>query len=364
MASLEQIFILAFKHTKLNADEVTLVRQFYDKYGQAFLYASAASMKVLPFLANLLISIDVDKDYWDKVLSKYRERNNEILLETEQIFAQFSDFSIEKVFLTENFAALLASGNDIALFCSGDIDIFADISEKEKVYLSFKKLGYVYEERYSNNLLINTCFRLGKIDDFYISVAWEPLSRTKLPSFVSIDDFLNWADLNYYKNSYIKIPDKNSLFYIVSLHMSLHSFTRAPHMRLFADISNVFYLNPDLDWIYNISIKNNTLNRVNLCLELSHKMIDTPNFFSNLLSKKSKKVLRLLVDYRTNELIIEPGKFRVFLLEILFSDFGFISSLFSILFPQWSWVKFKYGSGKSNSKIGCYIKHMKGLFYS
>jgi hypothetical protein len=312
-------------------------------------------------VSKLFFNLALDYEFWLKIYDDYKIRNNKILEELKVIFKRFYDFKIEKVFITENFAALLSSGNDIALFASGDVDVFAEKLEKDKIYSAFESMGYILEERYSDNILINSSFSK-KNQDFYISISWELLSRTKLPSFVSIDDFLNWEKVFYYNNSYIKLPDKNSLMYIVCLHMSLHSYTRAPHIRLFADISNSFVLDPDLDWILRISKKNSTVNRVNIALMLSNKFIQTPLFIENKLSRKSKNIVKKLTIKSGKELVIEPKRFKIFLLEILFSDNNLFKSIKEIFFPPYDWVSEKYSKKETCNKLPCYLRHIKGLF--
>ena len=68
-------------------------------------------------------------------------RNSLILDELNSIFTLFKEYNIQKVFVTENFATVLSSNTDIALFSSGDIDIFADKMKKVKYMTSSKTKG-------------------------------------------------------------------------------------------------------------------------------------------------------------------------------------------------------------------------------
>ena len=157
-------------------------------------------------------------------------------------------------------------------------------------------------------------FRSLKVDNFYYSVAWEPLSRTKLPSFLNINDFLDWDNLKSYKETNIKIPDNESLFFIACMHMTLHSYSRAPHIRLLSDISNIFRIKTDQQKIYDISKKSNTIIRLQSVINIAFSIIGTPKLQNSELSRNVKRISRIITS--KNKLKIEPNKLQVLWLEI------------------------------------------------
>lgn len=356
MKKLNKLYTLPFKHTELTIEEKKYIRNQYFLMGKNDVYENVKKYKIIPFFAKTMIDLSIDKNFWEEKYQFYKNRNIIILDELNKIFTFFKENNIQKVFVSENFSTVLSSNTDIALFSSGDIDIFADKSEKSKIYECLKNEGYTLEERYAGGILVNSMFRSIKLDEFYYSVAWEPLSRTKLPSFLNINDFFDWSNLIIYNDTNIKIPDNESLFYIACMHMTLHSYSRAPHIRLLADISNMFNTKLNMEKVIMISEKNRTRVRLSTVLHVSNRIIDTPLYENNYLKDRYIKITKILTKHGLYK--INPNRFQVLYLEIMSSDLSLLQSIRVILFPSRNWLHDKY---RNRSYLTMLIKHWSSI---
>lgn len=98
--------------------------------------------KLLPFVARLMITLNLDVDMWTGILESYRIRNSNAKRELEKIFHTLREHGAADCYPIENFAALLASGEDIGMFASGDIDVYAGQADHETVHSVMTELGY------------------------------------------------------------------------------------------------------------------------------------------------------------------------------------------------------------------------------
>ena len=358
----------AFKYCKLSLEEKDTIIDLYKGDDQQSIYEFAKKKKILPFVAVLLSRLELDKAFWDDIAIKYRKRNEAIIGFLDTIFNKLSENGVKKVFVTENFGALLASDADKALFASGDVDMYADVAQKEEIYKSFEQLGYTIKELYSYKKLINTSFYNDDIlsGEFHFAVAWNPLLRTKLPCFVDADDFVEWDKLWKYKDTAIKLPNIDALMYICLLHISLHSFSRAPDIRLYIDINNVSKLPINWEKIIGFAKRDNTMVRVLTACILAKKLlsVDVPEFEINYRAQYERSIsrlLRIVYDEKNNCLLYEPRGIKILKIEALVDNgdpfFGFMK----ILFPNRKWVK-EFYVGDKGSLIVAYLKHIKNLF--
>lgn len=359
----ERFFTASVKDEITSAEIEGIVRPLYQEEGLAEVYRWTAEKKMLPYIASLLDRVGIDSENWSPVLNRYRLRNKAVIKELNAIYEAMSESGVKKMFVSENFGALLNSGRDIGLFASGDMDNCADLSEKETIDAVFQSLGYRREERYSGKAICTTSFfneeRLP--DGFYIGLCWEPLSRLKLPCFINMEDFVNWDDLRSYSNTAIKLPSVEALLYICLMHITLHTFHRAPAIRLYADILNSCYAKePDWEKVYYWARRDHTVTRMMSSAILSHKLaaVSIPEFVESY--EEDKKIKRLL-SYTYNQeyecLKPEPGKFDVYRIEIACNDKGRMSGLCEMLYPGREWLTTHYGHGMMRSGLA----HLKAL---
>lgn len=360
----------AFKYCELSAQEKAVIGELYKSEGQQNIYEFAKNKKILPFAAVLLAGLAIDKAFWGAIADEYRQRNEIIINRLNSLFIKFSDCGIKKIFVNENFGALLSADADKALFASGDVDMYADITQKEQIYLALEQLGYTKKERYANKKLISTSFYNESVlpANFHFGVAWHPLSRLKLPCFINADDFVEWERLTVYKDTAIKMPDTEALMYICLLHISLHSFSRAPDIRLYIDINNMSKLPVDWEKILHLARRDKTMVRVLVSSVLANRLLSVkiPDFVLALSSspeykKQISRLLKLVYDDKKNCLIYEPKGLKILKIEALADSPGYMAGIAKILFPEKEWVRETY-AGDNGNIIAGYIKHILNVF--
>lgn len=352
------LYSLLVRGENLTDAEYAHLKKVYTEYGKDKIFHMAKEKKILPFAARTFSTYGFDVEYWQNCLEQYRTRNRKILSCLNEAYESLQRFGVKKMFVSENFGALLSAEGDIGLFASGDVDNYADPSEKEKIYQAFAALGYTRKERYSGNHQIAAEFFPPKDADvpekFYISVDFYPLARLKLPCFIEADRFVDWKAVNNYKNTAIILPPPNALMYICLLHLSLHSFSRAPDIRLYMDLLNMTKTKIDYSLIRQWCQRDRTCTRVAVAAELSNRLMKTqiPDEVIHL-SEKRAKVEKIVFDPVRNDLIYEPRRLKVLKIEVLCNDKGAINGCLEILFPDKDWMKSVYGS----SGLIAHLKH-------
>ncbi|MEL7649885.1 MAG: hypothetical protein AAGU76_17455 [Sedimentibacter sp.] len=363
----EEFVKAAFKNTELTEYEKKTIIRLYEQEGQKNIYEFSKNKKILPFAAALMSQFDTDSRFWDDITLEYKKRNEEIIRCLDAVFKKMEERFVNKIFVSENFGALLLSDSDKSLFASGDVDIYADISQKSEIYESFRELGYKIKERYTQNKLINSSFHneacLPK--EFYFSVCWYPLSRIKLPCFVTADEFIEWGKLLSYRSTAIKLADIESAMYICLMHISLHSFSRAPDIRLYIDIKNISSLSVNWEKICGFAKRDGTMVRLLTACILSKKLIeaDIPDAildYRKHYEKQISRILKIVYDSESNSLLYEPRGLKVLLIEANSNDTGFFYGILDILLPNRNWLREVYCKNDSNILWG-YIKHIRNL---
>lgn len=359
MNCLDNYCNLLIRGTNLTETEQAHLAKFYQAHGREAMYQMANEKKILPFAANAFVFCDLDRDFWAQVLEQYRHRNRAILQCLDSAYAELARQGVKKMFVSENFGALLFSGNDIGLFASGDVDNHADPSEKKKIYRAFEALGFTRKERFSGKHQIAAEFfppkREGLPENFYISVDFYPLARLKLPCFIRSDEFVDWDNLHCYEGTAVKLPPADALMYICMLHISLHSFSRAPDIRLYIDLLNMSPVNIDYEKLAKWCKRDKTCTRAAVAAQLSNTLMGTqiPECITGI-SSKTGKVLSLVYDVEKNALRYEPRRLKVFWIEICCHDGSMLSGLKEILFPDKNWMKQVYGDSGP-------VAHMKHI---
>ena len=353
---------LIIRNENFSEQEKQEIRSVYSSYGKDLLYIYFDKKKILPFAAKTFIELDIDSKFWSSILEKYRERNKKIIFFLDEAYYLLKSYGVKKIFISENFGALLSSDVDIGLFASGDVDNCYSPEEKPKIYSAFKNLGCTYKENYSFKRLNGTSFyvpsKYGLTEGFYIGFQPLPLSRLKLPSLVDFDDFECWNNTYFYKNTNIQLPNPTALMYICLLHISIHSFSRAPDIRLYCDLINMSKTNVDYEKIISWCNRNLTKTRISVASSLSNTLMNT-NFPDSIINqtKHLSTVIKLVYDSNKKDLIYEPNALKVLNIEINCDDKGFFHGLYKIAFPDKNWIEQTYGCISLNS----YFKHFKRL---
>lgn len=347
-----ELFFTASVKDQLNQVDIEkTIQPLYQEEGYEQVYEWTRKKKMLPYVASMLVRAGIDENKWSPILLKYRDRNQAVVTELNVIYEAMGQAGVRKMYASENFGALLNSGRDIGLFASGDMDNCADFSEKAKIDAAFQSLGYRCEDRYAGKTICTSSYynenRLP--EGFYIGLCWEPLSRLKLPCFINMDDFVDWEHLRNYRDTAIKLPSVEALLYICLMHITLHTFHRAPAIRLYADILNSCYADtPDWNLVYEWAKRDHTVVRMMTSAILANKLAEVPipDFIKEYENdERVKRLLAYAYDAEAGCLNPEPSKMGVYKIEIGCNDKGRMAGMNEMLFPGKDWVKTHYGHG-------------------
>ncbi|MFA7636514.1 MAG: hypothetical protein WCX81_01980 [Monoglobales bacterium] len=362
MEPINRFFVLMICGDRILGEEKSFVKKVYSEMGRDEIYKHVSKKKILPFAAKTLSALGCDSDYWNDIFQQFADRNNALLAFLDEAYAALEANGVKKMFVSENFGALLSSNSDIGLFSSGDVDNYADYSEKEKIYAAMKSIGCEIKERYAlKNHIASEFFpsaSRGLPEGFYFSVDFYPLARLKLPCFIKADNFIDWDRLHNYGETKIKLAPPEALMYICLMHISLHSFCRAPDTRLYIDIYNMAKLNLDFESIAGWCAADNTRVRAAVSASVSNMLVktDIPAIISDA-GRRSQRLVKSVYDSKQKCLRAEPSKLKIMRIDMMCDDRSDLHGLFDMFFPDKEWMKKTYGRTGFNA----HIKHLKRM---
>ena len=335
--NLKHLFIKQF--SSLNKKEVVLIKDFYCSNDKNDIRDLLISNKILPFGANIFIKLNLDKKFWLSDYYYYLNRNKKIKKLLNLIFKKFDILKCDSITLIENFAVVLSTNSNIACFSSGDVDLSANILEKNKIVRCLNEFGFHCENKqdeireYSGQSM--QFYNSNFLDDgFWINVIWKPVTR----AFLIQDKYdirLNKDRLNYkiINNSRIRVLNDTSLMYFCCLHIaSGHYYTLSPGLRLYYDIDRLS-LRGKIDWhmLKSWEKKDSAGLRISLTLVLCKKIFNSPIpikiFDSSLKNKRNQILMSYLYDKKNNILQNKSSLIRRLYVELSSDNKNLIISL-------------------------------------
>ena len=314
--------LLLRKVENFSSEERELLLYYYSEHSKEHLLTIAEGKKIIPFVADVFIGLGRDEQFWRMHYDFYLRRNTEIKELLDSIFGGLEAYGCKSVVLIENFAALLASYSSLACFCSGDVDLSADIAEKDAIVNCLRSFSFESKDQpskigeYSGQSM--QFYSDEAIDGgFWINVIWKPVTRAFLIQN-KYEVRLNRDRLlaKKHSESNIRILDDSSLLYFCALHSSAgHYFTLSPGLRLFVDIDRMAR-KPNINWqnILDWEIEDGAGIRISMALYLANKVFKTPIpeeiLFRIENSSGNRKLLRYLFDSHTNQIQSKSSIFR------------------------------------------------------
>ena len=365
---LKYISRLSMKTSQLSGSEIESVRRGYAKLNYEDIFEYGRKEKILPFIAFLFVTSRIDAPRWEVILEQYKQRNLSILHFLEDVFNKFEQRGIKRIFVYENFGALLKSGQEIACFASGDIDLYADFSQQDSITSELQNCGFKPEDGNFSSSTVSTVYHNPTVlgaEGYRLNVMWQPLSRKKLPFPLDLDMCIEWDNLDRYADTHIKLPSLDTLLYLCLLHISVHSYHRSPDMKLYTDAERLALMNPDWDKIAAFAKHDKTEVRVATAALLTKMLLDIPlsdSWISQYTGKYAQinKLVRRVYDEEYDYLADEPFGLKVLLIEILSADKHWTSALIEMILPPKRWVREYYLQGEGNI-YKAYFMHIKNL---
>lgn len=333
--------LLILDPNSIDQSDKDKLKKCYNLYGREYVVELVRNAKVIPFAAHVFINIDCDKDFWIPKYNFYQLRNNKIKELLNKIFIALKDYDCKSLTLTENFAVVLSSNMSISCFCSGDVDLSADISEKEAITACLNSLNYFSKEQpnrigeyYGQSMMF---FNKDVIQGgFWVNVIWKPVTRAflvqeKYEARLSRDRL----SAKLIPGTEIRVLDDTSLMYFCALHISAgHYFTLSPGIRLYVDIDRLAR-NKKINWdqIIEWSEEDNAGIRIFMVLYISHKVLKTPipeKIYKNIFSKRrNTRLLNYLINSKSCKFQNKSSMLRRLYVEIASDDKNLIINFFS-----------------------------------
>ena len=153
------IYRAAYSHCPLGEVEESKIRRIYEEDGKDAILAAAKKKKLIPAVAVLMCKLDLDKAFWQEYVDYYLQRNIRVVDCLDEMYRLLAENGVTKLAVVENFGSLLASGQSLAMFGSGDVDQYADPSEWKRIHEILSQNGYELDEVRAGSLLISSNIR-------------------------------------------------------------------------------------------------------------------------------------------------------------------------------------------------------------
>lgn len=356
---------LSFRVNGLTEEEKDYVVKNYTSENIIDLKETLNTKKVRPVVGKLMISLGVDVQYWQREYDFFHERNILVISEIETIFTVLQKQGIRKAFAYENFGALLLSGTDTTLYSSGDVDIFADVSQKEQIEYAMASLGYLpTRDVYDNRKIMTEFLKVNGI--IRVNFDWIVLRRMFSPVDICIDSIIDWGNLKEYKNTHILLPSKEALLYLCLLRIAVHGFSRSPDVRLYIDVQNIACLNPDWHTVVSWAQNDGFVTKVVTVAYIAHHLngVDIPDFVLNIAEndKDAMRIVNLCYDNENRTLKYDPSGMTLFKVESASDNRSLFGEVFKLLFPSRRFLKLFYEADSDNRfrKYINYYLHLIG----
>jgi len=336
---IQYLFIKDYK--SLTNEEKDTIKEFYYSKSKSDFYNLLEYNKIIPFGAHILSELNCDVPFWKSKYEFFYNRNNKIKELLNSVFQKLNSVNCKSIALTENFAVLLSTKSNIGCFSSGDVDLSANIYEKDKIISCLNDFDF-YSDDKSNKITEYSgqsmqFFNKNFLDNgFWINIIWKPVTRAFLIQN-KYEKRLEKARINYklIENTSIRVLGDTELMYFCCLHISAgHYFTLTPGLRLYYDIDRLAsYGNIDWNNLKLWEIEDNAGLRISFMLILSPKILNSKipeNIFNTPLDKfRNQLFLKYLFDSSSHKIQSKSSFLRRFIIELLSDNKNIIFSFFN-----------------------------------
>jgi len=313
----------------LSSDEATLLKDYYSSCTLKTIEENVVKENILPFAADVFANLKCDPEYWTQLHGDFVRRNQKVKSILDSIFEKSNELGCKSLTLTENFGVVLSSNSCIGCFTSSDVDLSADIREREEIIRSLEYFNFTVKERnhrkknpFSEQITMFYNEHLIK-GGFWINIMWVAVARTYF-----IQDKYNQR-LFRERLLAIEIPDtkirvlsETPLLYFCALHIaSGHYYTLTPGIKLYVDIDRlVRCCNINWETILEWTEQDNAGLRIALVMYLCHQLFDTDipeKVYGTLLkNRRNTRLINYLYVRDTKNILGNAGKFHRLFIEL------------------------------------------------
>lgn len=316
------------------------IEDLYDRRGRQWIYERLEEAKILPFGAHLLLSLDLERDYWKQIHESYIDRNEVIFDVLDKLFENFEDSNVGYPAIYENFGVVLRSNSCIGCFASGDIDLTTDSQFRDKFGKVMKRNGFeeiTRRNQVSSKIVTNYYNESVTKAGLWVNLTWKPIARRFVNNHHKIGERLAKArrTAGTIEGTNIRVLNSDELMYFCILHIALgHYYTNSPGSRLYVDIDRLSR-NCSINWeqIWNWAEEDDMGIRVDSVMEISKLILKTPYDDRRSLPKGQTRnfdrLMRYVYDKSTGELILRSSRFEKMQVDLLSDGKAFACALLS-----------------------------------
>lgn len=353
----------AFRVKPLTEEAKQFIADGYTTDNKEELIRIATKKKVLPVVGKMMTGLGLNRDLWENHYRYFKDRNTRVTELLADVFSAFQANGITRICAFENYGAMLSAGTDIALYSSGDVDLYAQVDQKEEIIRVMETFGYKPTMDEINKRNIMTEF-LKKEGIIRINVAWKPLRRFSLPFKARTEKYFRWDEMGYYQNTAIRLPSHETLLYLCFLRIAVHGYSRSPDIRLYIDTFNASCHHPDWDRVVGWAKNDGVYTKFAVVASIAHDLIglDVPQKVLRFAEddKYSRRILSLTYDFERHTLKYDPAGISLLKVEAASDNKSVVGEALSMLFPPKAWIK-EYYQDKGENTVTAYKRYYKRL---
>lgn len=332
---------------------------------------NAKKNKMMPFIAKMLLDAGIDSTYWNDVLKEYRLRNSNAKAELIAILECLGQNGI-CAYPIENFASLILTGADLAMFASGDIDVYVQSREYERVNIIMQGLGYFAESR---SEICGDFYRKPGVEiGFNMMWTWQARENCPMETKLEQNNLGVNAGIADWGIDGIEVGlgiiggggyiGADELMYMCLVHSSVHYYAAKPGLRLYYDICLLGKQNINWNQVYRYAEADGYLNRVAasayFACERVHAVVPE-EFYSSIIGtdRRAKRLVDFINKmWEANTLYADFTIIHKIFIESFSNDECVVKTIYKMLFPNRLWINRKY---HGDSYLKNWLKHVACL---
>jgi hypothetical protein len=367
MDDVGRLLTLALRGGRGTHEDAELVA-LYQQMGDERCAEVSAQNQVSAMVAHALSQVMTPEEvpaHWLELLAQNKARVSKLVDALGGISARVDEAGCTMAAI-EGGGILLSSDLPIEAFCPSDIDLLVAPLDWSKVTACFEAEGFVCEERSGRAVTGRREYRRG---DLWLGVGTIPFERKWVPLLFN-DRTPQWLvrRIPSKKDPRIAVLEPTDALAFVAMHSSLHSFVRAPGIRLHVDTDRVVRDNA-VDWDRLVSeIKAMGIEtRAFVSLSMAAGLMSTPIPESVLKQlcpgpKQWARIERLLAE----ESVIANGQAKLgggktIRLDALINEQSTWAWARSVALPPSEWMKQNYGTD-TDQRLGVWRLHFRRMW--
>lgn len=371
MGPVERFLSLAVRGQRSEA-EARELRSLYAALGSGRCFEAARMNQVLPMVMDTLSSclpVGELEPTWDQLLRANEQRVRELTAALEGITDRLHANGGTSAAI-ENGGVMLATDLPVRAFSSGDLDILVQDADWATVKDAFRREGFLPRDRRNrptNRIEFAKDVPTGRT--LWLNAGLRPFDRMWVPLRYS-DRTAGWMAhrTNCRKSERIRVLAPSDALALVAVHTSLHSFIRAPGVRLHADVDRLVR-DTTVDWAtFLAEVKGLGLQtRAYVSLSIANGLLATPippTVLTELYPGENRwNRIRALLShdgvFANGRKKLTAG--RAVLLDLLLWDGNAAQWLANTAFPSPDWMRahFAGGGDRPRGLFGLYARRLQ-----